>query len=213
MYKTDQPKFLNGVIQLNTHLSPIQLLHTVKEIEKELGRELIGERNGPRPIDLDILLYGRVVLNDKCKDLTIPHPRLAERQFVLQPLVDIDPCVVIPSICATIPSETAQSLLHSLQRREGNVGLARVTPLPNDRGHLCWGNRTLLMGILNITPDSFSDGGEIMNIDNALKQAEVFARHGFDVLDVSLEYSIILGTTLITNYNLVSPLSSDADSM
>lgn len=187
MYKTDQPKFLNGVVQLNTHQSPIQLLHTIKQVEKELGRELTGERNGPRPIDLDILLYDSVILNDKDEDLTIPHPRLAERQFVLQPLVDINPQVVIPSVCATYPTHTAEFLLHSLQTREGNVGLVRVTPLPNNRGQFCWGKRTYLMGILNVTPDSFSDGGHFTKVDDALRQAEMFARHDFDVLDVSWE--------------------------
>lgn len=81
-----QGNYLNGVIQLLTALSPQDLLTKLRKIEKELGRLTKGD-NMPRTIDLDILLYDDIILNDK--DLTIPHPRMYEREFVMRPLNDI----------------------------------------------------------------------------------------------------------------------------
>ena len=83
---TDQPDFLNQVIWAETDLSPQDLLVRLKNLEKELGR-VPSVRYGPRQIDLDILFYDDLVLDTP--DLTIPHPRLAERAFVLVPLADL----------------------------------------------------------------------------------------------------------------------------
>lgn len=87
-YVTDQPRFLNMVVRGETDLSGPDLLARLKAIEAELGR-VPGQRFGPRPIDLDILFYGDAVID--LPDLTVPHPRLAERVFVLRPLADIAP--------------------------------------------------------------------------------------------------------------------------
>ena len=87
-YVTDQPPFLNMAIRGRTDLAPEALLRALKAIEAELGRTA-GPRNGPRPIDLDILFYDALRMDTS--DLTIPHPRIAERRFVLQPLCDIAP--------------------------------------------------------------------------------------------------------------------------
>ncbi len=84
----NQPSFLNLALALDTLLAPRDLLAALKEMEAAAGRTA-GPRWGPRPLDLDILLYDHLVLNDQA--LTIPHPRLAERRFVLQPLADIWP--------------------------------------------------------------------------------------------------------------------------
>jgi 2-amino-4-hydroxy-6-hydroxymethyldihydropteridine diphosphokinase len=84
----EQPDFLNQVVQAETHLSPLELLTHLKSIEATLGR-VPTFRNGPRTIDLDILLYDRLVL--ELPDLTLPHPRLSERAFVLYPLADLAP--------------------------------------------------------------------------------------------------------------------------
>ncbi|MGE5197576.1 MAG: 2-amino-4-hydroxy-6-hydroxymethyldihydropteridine diphosphokinase [Deltaproteobacteria bacterium] len=81
-----QGKFLNAALKIKTGLSPIKLLGELKKIEKELGRTE-GPRWGPRVMDLDILFYGDKIINRK--DLTIPHPRLFEREFVLKPLSEI----------------------------------------------------------------------------------------------------------------------------
>lgn len=84
----DQPRFLNLVCVGFTDLWPRRLLERAKEIESALGREP-GVRFGPRPIDIDILAYGERVVSEP--DLEIPHPRLRERRFVLEPLVEILP--------------------------------------------------------------------------------------------------------------------------
>ena len=90
---TDQPDFLNQVIEVDTLLHPIPLLHHLKKIETEMGRETIF-RNGPRIIDLDILFYVQEVYESE--NLQIPHPRLQDRAFVLVPLNDIAPDFVHP---------------------------------------------------------------------------------------------------------------------
>jgi 2-amino-4-hydroxy-6-hydroxymethyldihydropteridine diphosphokinase len=90
---TDQPDFLNQVIEVDTLLHPIPLLHKLKKIETEMGRETTF-RNGPRIIDLDILFYGQEVYEGE--NLQIPHPRLQDRAFVLVPLNDIAPDFVHP---------------------------------------------------------------------------------------------------------------------
>lgn len=88
MYVTDQAKFLNCVLKIATLQSPEKLLETLKHVESELGRAALGVRqtNGPRPIDLDILFFDRIVIQSQ--SLIIPHPRLQERLFVLKPLVE-----------------------------------------------------------------------------------------------------------------------------
>ena len=91
--KKDQPWFLNQVIEVATSLPPEELLDLIKGIEKELGREK-GEKWGPRIIDLDILFYGEKIIN--LPSLTIPHPYLHERAFVLIPLTEIAPEFVHP---------------------------------------------------------------------------------------------------------------------
>jgi 2-amino-4-hydroxy-6-hydroxymethyldihydropteridine diphosphokinase len=86
--KTDQPPFLNAAVRIETRLSPEDLLQTVLNVEQALGRRR-AERWGPRTIDIDILLYGTVAVDQP--GLHIPHPRLKERAFALAPLVDVMP--------------------------------------------------------------------------------------------------------------------------
>lgn len=88
MYLTDQPTFMNTVVVGHTLLSPQELLAALKSLESNLGRET-SVRNGPRLIDLDVILYEDLVISEE--SLEIPHPRMHERPFVLQPLVDILP--------------------------------------------------------------------------------------------------------------------------
>lgn len=88
----DQPAFLNMVLAAHTWLSPLELLDTVKTLEVGLGR-VASEHWGPRAIDIDILVYGGRRLDTET--LTIPHPRIPERQFVLVPLADIGPQVTV----------------------------------------------------------------------------------------------------------------------
>ena len=120
MYVTDQPAFLNMAVRGTTRLGPVELLHFLKEIEATLGRDLGGLRFGPRPIDIDILLYAdRVVAQP---DLEIPHPRMAERAFVLCPLADIAADIVHPllnrrigDLCDEVPGrETVVRIAEAL---------------------------------------------------------------------------------------------------
>ena len=91
--KTDQPDFTNAVVEVQTRLAPRELLMLVKEIEKQHGRER-GERWGPRPLDVDILVYGIDSISEP--ELQVPHPRMWDRAFVLRPLADIQPETVGP---------------------------------------------------------------------------------------------------------------------
>ncbi len=88
-YVLDQPPFLNMAVGGDTHLEPLHLLGQLKKFEVEIGRVPTEERYGPRAIDLDILFYGSDVVNEP--GLSIPHPLIAEREFVLRPLADIAP--------------------------------------------------------------------------------------------------------------------------
>lgn len=103
----DAPPFLNAAAEIETTLDAHALLDRLMKIEREMGR-VRGERNAPRPIDLDILLYGGQVI--RTESLTVPHPRMHERRFVLQPLAEIAGGVVHPVLKASIGT-----LLNSLQ--------------------------------------------------------------------------------------------------
>jgi 2-amino-4-hydroxy-6-hydroxymethyldihydropteridine diphosphokinase len=92
---TDQPKFVNAVAEVATDVPPRELLERLLGIERELGRDRRAERRwGPRVIDLDLLLYGNEVVDEP--GLTVPHARLAERRFVLEPLSELVPELVLP---------------------------------------------------------------------------------------------------------------------
>ena len=90
---TDQPAFLNGAVVLDTDLSARELLERLLAVERALGRER-GERWGPRTIDLDLLLFGEETIDEP--GLTVPHPRLHERRFALEPLAELDPELLVP---------------------------------------------------------------------------------------------------------------------
>jgi len=117
IYETDpvgyeqQPKFLNAVVSGMTELDPFELLGFIKRLEGALGR-VPNFQNGPRTIDIDILFYNNIVLNTP--QLTIPHPRLAERAFVLVPLSEIAPDLICP-----LRQKKVSSLLANLEERGG----------------------------------------------------------------------------------------------
>lgn len=103
---TEQALFLNCVVALETSIPPGDLIGRVLQIEHSLGRERILKK-GPRTIDIDVLLYGDTVLNSP--DLTIPHPAMARRRFVLAPLAEI-----APNACHPVLKKTARQLLEEL---------------------------------------------------------------------------------------------------
>jgi 2-amino-4-hydroxy-6-hydroxymethyldihydropteridine diphosphokinase len=94
----DQPSFLNGAVAADTSLAPQDLLAVLLTVERELGRTRDGPRYGPRTIDLDLLLYGELELHEP--GLTVPHPRLRERVFALEPLQELEPDLVVPGVGA-----------------------------------------------------------------------------------------------------------------
>ena len=97
-----QPDFLNAVATGRTALSPLRLLGLLQRLEAEAGREGRGETNGPRPLDLDLLLYGDLQID--LPGLVVPHPRLRERRFVLVPLARLRPGLVVPGTGRTVES-------------------------------------------------------------------------------------------------------------
>lgn len=92
---TDQPDFINAVVGYQTTLEPLAILCLMLETERQLGR-VRGVKNGPRIIDLDVLLIDELIIDSP--ELTVPHPRMAERAFVLLPLAEIDANIHIPSL-------------------------------------------------------------------------------------------------------------------
>ncbi len=94
-----QGPYLNTVVEVDASLSPPALFAALKAIERRLGRSPSGERWGPRPMDLDLLLYDDLVLTSV--DLEIPHPRLHERRFVLEPLTQLAPDLIHPRLKRT----------------------------------------------------------------------------------------------------------------
>jgi 2-amino-4-hydroxy-6-hydroxymethyldihydropteridine diphosphokinase len=97
----DQGEYLNGVAEIETSLSPPELLGAVQDIERKLGRDRTSEvRWGPRTCDLDILLIGDIVIDTP--ELTIPHPRMHQRKFVLEPLNELAPDAVHPILGKTV---------------------------------------------------------------------------------------------------------------
>ena len=116
----EQPNFLNAVAELETELTARQLLWNLLLIERRLGRQRT-QRWGPRTIDLDLLLYGSLVVEEE--DLQVPHPELVRRSFVLVPLVELDPLLVHPG--------TGETLLSHLSRLNTRPPVKRGSRLWN----------------------------------------------------------------------------------
>jgi len=117
-YYTEQPMFLNAVMKGVTALDPLELLSFVKGIESDLGRQP-SFRNAPRIIDIDILFYGDRII--QTEELTIPHPRIAERAFVLVPLAEIAPRLVHPQLKRTVNELLAEVDGKDGVRKIGNL--------------------------------------------------------------------------------------------
>ncbi|SCU99313.1 LAME_0G02674g1_1 [Lachancea meyersii CBS 8951] len=183
MYFQNQPQFLNGCLEIETRLSPNDLLRLCKHIEYEDLKRVKEFENGPRSIDLDIILYKNGNGEDivmSTADLVVPHPRLIERTFVMEPLCELVP----PNEVHPVTAEPIINHLNQVyeQLNDEDV-LCKLIPLPKINGadrFLKFKNKlikdtvsgrltaatvspTLTMGIVNTTPDSFSDGGKLGN--------------------------------------------------
>ena len=213
MYVTDQPAFLNGAVELETTLSPLELLKALKRAESDLGRDVNYTRSetvryGPRTVDLDIILFdGYDATNDdgtaaetldendpqpcslimKTGELEIPHPRMMERVFVLSPMSDLERAV--ERITHPVVNRSMGEILSSLSQQsvDGSKDQGvRVIPLP--RARMLHFNETIVMGILNVTPDSFSDGGKYSNSSEyAASAALKLVEEGAGIIDVGGE--------------------------
>ncbi|RYD62882.1 MAG: 2-amino-4-hydroxy-6-hydroxymethyldihydropteridine diphosphokinase [Verrucomicrobiaceae bacterium] len=113
----DSPMFLNTVVEIGHEGEPFSLLEITKAIEKRLGREAAAERNAPRVIDVDLLYFGDRIIDTE--ELALPHPRIIERRFVLQPLAEIRPHLILPgqhadiaTLLAGLESEEAPLVRH-----------------------------------------------------------------------------------------------------
>lgn len=210
MYFKDQSPFMNGCIEIKTQLSPHDLLKFCKQIEYEELKRVKHFDNGPRCIDLDIILYlnshgDHIMLNTE--NLIVPHPRMLERTFVLEPLCELIP----PSLLHPVTAEPIVNYLNQIYSNLNNEDtLWKLVPLPTLNGSQRFlrykteyelnpltselvkktVSPTYIMGIINTTPDSFSDGGN--NFNNIEKQLdsvkemiqEVFKLHETIIIDI-----------------------------
>ncbi|CAN4122045.1 unnamed protein product [Withania somnifera] len=170
-YVTDQPQFLNSAVRGVTKLGPHKLLSVLRKIEKDLGRTT-GIRYGPRPIDLDILFYGKFKIHSEILD--VPHERIWERPFVVAPLIDL--------LGSEIDGDTVARWL-SFSKHSGDLfKLWEKLGVGNQLWD--WSLKTSLMGILNLTPDSFSDGGKHnISVEAAVSQVRLMLSEGTDMID------------------------------
>ncbi|KAJ0094422.1 hypothetical protein Patl1_16664 [Pistacia atlantica] len=189
VYVTDQPRFLNSAVRGVTKLGPHELLGILKKIEKDMGRT-VGIRYGPRPIDLDILFYGRFRIHSEI--LTVPHERIWERPFVLAPLLDLMGSAVESDtvVCWHSFSGQPNGLFEMWEKLGGESligkeGMKRVLPLGDRLWD--WSEKTSVMGILNLTPDSFSDGGKFQSVDAAISQVHLMISEGADMIDIGAQ--------------------------
>ncbi|OLY80509.1 Folic acid synthesis protein fol1 [Smittium mucronatum] len=186
MYFEDQPIFLNSALKVKTDLEPHSLLKELKNIESAIGRDFSTIRNGPRVIDLDILFYDSIVIDTP--DLVIPHLRIHERHFQLQPVIDMDPDVIHTRLNSSVdtlsrelirikgvPNDLIQVMPLSNKEINGEVTLVPISPAQKN---------TLVMGIVNTTHDSFSDGGKFLKPTDAIEHAMSLFKEGAEILDI-----------------------------
>ncbi|CAK4111229.1 unnamed protein product [Aphanomyces euteiches] len=183
-YVVDQPEFLNAAVELSTTLSPTDLLLRFKDIEVRVGRDLGGLRYGPRILDVDLLFYRSDVIETTTAvgPLLVPHKLMAERDFVLRPLLDIAPDFVHPVL-----GQTMQELYDKLPRTTTTPPPPPVPVLSLGR-QLLWNleAKTYVMGILNVTPDSFSGDGKTAPAA-IVESARRMIAAGADMLDIGGE--------------------------
>ncbi|KAK4157339.1 putative dihydropteroate synthase [Chaetomidium leptoderma] len=168
MYVLDQDRFVNGACEVETTLEPLELLDALQDIERSLGRKKLIDK-GPRNIDLDILLYDNLTIDHE--RLKVPHIGIPEREFVLRPLAELIPDKPIdPSRPWRLTADYLDALPPS------KTPLTTMTPLSSHHPPIMALNpsrTTHVMAILNMTPDSFSDGGQNTPSDHTTLQQTI----------------------------------------
>lgn len=180
--------FINFCVLAETRLEPLALLHKLKTIESGLGRK-DRERWAPREIDIDILAFDSFTFDHP--ELTIPHPGLLDRPFALLPLCDLVPDWVIPVKTPNFTPEYTVSRWASEMRKKTG-GLLPFQTRRSERA------LTELVGILNLTPDSFSDGGRFNTPEAALNQAVRLVEAGAETLDLGAESTRPMGAQALS---------------
>jgi 2-amino-4-hydroxy-6-hydroxymethyldihydropteridine diphosphokinase / dihydropteroate synthase len=170
--------YLNLVLKCETNYQPLELLSLLQQIECELGREQSTEKWSPRIIDIDILAWDDLLLN--LPNLTIPHPRLLERPFALWPLADLAPLWLTPQGLLDDIKSAAQ-LVESWGSRFNGQAPCQTKQIAHRI------DTAALVGILNVTPDSFSDGGLYENADKCIEHAIKLNKDGAEVIDIGAE--------------------------
>ena len=183
--------YLNCAVRCDTTQAPENLLTELKNIETILGR-VPSDTWAPRPVDIDILAWDDLIRYDK--KLHIPHEHLHTRPFALWPLADIAPRWVYPLPSVFLGKTAAEMATQWESRFNGAAPLStRQIAQRIDTPRL--------VGIVNITPDSFSDGQDFMSVENALRQSQHLVESGAEILDIGAE---------ATNPN-ASPLDADTE--
>lgn len=192
MYYKDQADFYNGVLKISCYETPHDLLKILKEIEYNHINRIKEFDNGPREIDLDILLYDDISINTP--NLTIPHKSMLERTFVLQPLCElIAPDTIHPVSAEPIHDHSKQLIIsNSNEQLQESSRLLQITPIPRLKENVLKFDQidhklpTVVMGILNVTPDSFSDGGKNYNLseDQIIKTCHDLVKLGANIIDI-----------------------------
>lgn len=173
----DMP-FLNLSLRCETTLTPLELLKQLKTIEWSIGRKPEIRHWGPRIIDIDILAWDNLVIHNE--KLTVPHESLQERPFALWPLADVAPLWIFPLAGPNYGKTAAEMVEHWGSRFTGQAPLHtkqiyQRIDLPQ------------LVGVINVTPDSFSDGGKFLSADKALQQALYLVYSGAEIIDIGAE--------------------------
>lgn len=163
--------YLNAALRCISSLTPNELLHELKQIEVTLGRKLDAPRWSPRVIDIDILTIDDMQLHTEA--LTLPHPRLEERPFALWPLTDVAPLWQLERI-------------HSIIEKWGSKWSGEHAPL-HTKQIMQRIDTPQLVGILNVTSNSFSDGGKFIDREQAVTQAIHLINGGAEIVDVGAE--------------------------
>lgn len=177
----DQPEFLNICLKVRTLLEPASFLANCQEIERKMGR-VPGGKWGPRLIDIDLIYFNDWILENE--NLALPHPQIDQRAFVLVPLADISTDLVDPRNGRSVSDMLEKVDAGTVIRLESSHNrLRRPT-------ELAWGVKTFVMGILNVTPDSFSGDGlyqERNGVSRIVEKGRQFVEAGADLLDVGGE--------------------------